>query len=322
VTYVSAGWHTLRMDYYENGGGAVASLTWTGGGGGGGSGDLYGINIDPANPKGNPSPQEIKTLGARWVRIEWKANPGYGFYDSRIAEYRDAGIQVLLIIDYSSVAGKPASNASDAEWTAYRKKFSDSLRDFASHYGNGIDAWQIWNEPDLMHPGGAYDPGVPASHYGLMLADAVTTIRPYSSRPIVTGGLASGDANYLTQARNAAGGLTVDAVAVHPYGQRAPDNWPSPTWGFGNMSDLFNRYLAFGKPLWVTEIGINDSDTTLYAPYLENVYKLARDQYPNRVVRVFWFCWSDGMVPPFGLLDANGNAKPAYSRYQSIAPPW
>ena len=69
---------------------------------------------------------------------------------------------------------------------------------------------------------------------------------------MITGGLASGDPFYLTRARDAVGGLTVDAVAVHPYGQRAPDNWPDPTWGFGNMSDLFNRYLAFGKPVWVS----------------------------------------------------------------------
>jgi hypothetical protein len=88
------------------------------------------------------------------------------------------------------------------------------------------------------------------------------------------------------------------------------------------MSDLFNRYLAFGKPLWVTEIGTDDPNTSLHAPYLENVYRLARDQYGGRVQRVFWFCWSDGMVTPFGLLDTSGNPKDTYDRYRAIAPPW
>jgi hypothetical protein len=43
---------------------------------------------------------------------------------------------------------------------------------------------------------------------------------------------------------------------------------------------------------------------------------------------VFWFCWSDGMVPPFGLLrqnaDPNNSAdqKPAYHQYRSVAPPY
>ena len=49
----------------------------------------------------------------------------------------------------------------------------------------------------------------------------------------------------------------------------------------GNMSDLFNRYLAFGLPLWVTEIGTIDSAHA--ADYLQNVYQLARDQYAGRV---------------------------------------
>jgi hypothetical protein len=33
-TWVNAGWHTLRVDYYENGGGATASLSWAPSGGG------------------------------------------------------------------------------------------------------------------------------------------------------------------------------------------------------------------------------------------------------------------------------------------------
>ena len=112
--------------------------------------------------------------------------------------------------------------------------------------------------------------------------------------------------------------MTVDAIGVHPYQQRAPDNWPNPTWGAGNMSDLFDRYLTFGLPLWVTEIGTIDSAHA--ADYLQNVYQLARDRYAGRVPLVFWFCWSDGMVPPFGLVDSNGAPKPEYFRFQELAP--
>ena len=37
---------------------------------------------------------------------------------------------------------------------------------------------------------------------------------------------------------------------------------------------------------------------------------------------VFWFCWSDGMVPPFGILRTSGERKPAYGRYEILTPPW
>ena len=73
-------------------------------------------------------------------------------------------------------------------------------------------------------------------------------------------------------------------------------------------------------PLWVTEIGTVDE--VRQADYLENVYRLARDGYPDDVERVFWFCWSDGMVPPFGLLRGDGQPKPAYQRYDAMSPPW
>jgi hypothetical protein len=318
---LAAGWHDVRMDYYENGGGAYASVEWSRTSGGVGAADLYAINIDPANPKGDPSADDVRNLGARWVRVEYKASHGLSFYDGKIAKHRNAGTKVLLIVDYASVYGKPSgTTGTDAQWTQYLQSFDSGLRTIAQHFRDDVDAWQIWNEPDLPpHPG--YDPFMPPKHFGAMLKSSVATIRQFSGRPVVTGGLASGDPNYLAQARDASGGLTVDAVAVHPYGQRAPDNWPNPSWGFGDMSALFDRYLVFGKPLWVTEIGVNTTDQGFQADYLSNVYQLARDRYANRVQVVFWFCWSDGMVPPFGLLDSNLNPKASYHQYRSIAPP-
>lgn len=292
--------------------------------GGSAAGNRFGLNIDPANPGGRPSAAQAKALGARWLRIEWKHyEGGYAFYDPIIADYRAAGLKVMLIVDYTSpTTGKPASNAGDAAWNAYRPAFNATLTDLANHYRDGVDAWQIWNEQDLNAPGTGYDPGVPANQYGLMLRDAHTIVRASSSRPIVSGGHASGNAGYLTTVRSAAGGtLPVDYIAVHPYGQRAPNNWPSSTWGFGNMSDLFNRYLAYGKPLWVSEIGVDTTDTAFQANYLQNVYQLAAS-YGASIPVVFWFCWSDAMVPSFGLLNAGGSAKASYSRYQSIAGPW
>jgi hypothetical protein len=286
---------------------------------------LYGMNIDPANPGGRPSAAQLKALGARWVRIEWKHYAGgYAFYDPIIADYRAAGLKVLLLVDYTSpTAAKPASNASDATWNSYRSAFNATLSDIASHYRDGVDAWQVWNEQDLFAPGSGYDPGVPAHQYGYMLRDANPLIRAYSSRPIVTGGLASGNVNYLGTVRTYAGGsLPVDYVAVHPYGQRAPDGWPYATWGFGNMSDLFDRYLAYGKPLWVSEIGTDTTDTAFQANYLENVYRLAGGEYSGRVPVVFWFCWSDAMVSNYGVLYSNGAAKSSYFRYQGLAGAW
>jgi hypothetical protein len=282
--------------------------------------NLYAMNIDPANPKGRPSAQQLKAIGVRWLRVEWKITHGFAFYDPILSEHRAAGLKVLLLLDYSTVPNKPASTASDAQWVAYRSRFLEGVEQLASHYGDAVDAWQIWNEPDLFQPGTGYDPGVPAHHYGLMLRDATRAIRLYSSRPIVSGGLTTANPSYLDAARQSAGVLNVDAIAIHPYGRRAPDDWPHASLGFGNMSELFERFLIFDLPLWVTEIGTIGQP--IQAQYLENVYRLVMEEYLDRVPVAFWFCWSDGMVSPHGIVDWDGNPKPSYHRYQNIAPPW
>ncbi len=283
--------------------------------------ELWGMNIDPANPGGKPSAAKLEEIGVRWVRVEWKNPQGFAFYDPILAAYRAKGLKVMLIIDYASMPLiKPASNADDAAWNTYRPAFNEQVRAIAQHYGAQIDAWQIWNEQDLNLPGTSYDPGVPAHQYALMLRDAVSLIRPYSAAPIVWGGLASGNPGYVGSVRTALGGaLPGDYIAVHPYGQRAPDNWPSASWGHGNMSALFNGYLAYGKKLIVSEIGVDTTDTSFQANYLQNVYQLVRNSYAGKVVSVFWFCWSDAMVPHFGVLNSDGTPKPAHTRYQTLA---
>lgn len=282
----------------------------------------YGMNVDPANPKGNPTPAELKAAGVRWLRVEWKASLGHAFYDPLIRTHRAAGLKVLLLVDYASVPGKPASTASATDWDAYLTTYVQGLTALASRYGDGVDAWQLWNEPDLPAQAG-YDPGMPAETFGKLLVAATKAVRATSSRPVITAGLASGDPDYLARARKAVGALPVDGVAVHPYGQRAPDNWPDATWGFGNLSQLLTRYLAFGKPLWLSEIGVvQTSPESFPADYLENVYRLIARSFDARVPVVFWFCWSDGMVAPFGVHRVDGTQKPAYHRYRALAGSW
>jgi hypothetical protein len=65
---------------------------------------------------------------------------------------------------------------------------------------------------------------------------------PSNGVTVVLGGLASGDPSYVSAVQAAAGGtLPADAVGIHPYGQRPTPDWPSPTWGFGVLTDLLAR---------------------------------------------------------------------------------
>jgi hypothetical protein len=105
--------------------------------------------------------------------------------------------------------------------------------------------------------------------------------------------------------------LFADAVGIHPYGQRPDPNWPSPSWGFGNLETLVRAYhQTTGMPVWITELGIEDE--SIQAEYLSRAFARVAGPLQNIVAHITWFCWSDGMVNGFGITDASLSPKPAY----------
>ena len=64
---------------------------------------MFGLNIDPNNPKGNPDPAELKELGVEMVRYTYydssggdQLDPGKAqFYTEKAKAYKEAGIDSL-----------------------------------------------------------------------------------------------------------------------------------------------------------------------------------------------------------------------------------
>jgi gas vesicle protein len=144
---------------------------------------------------------------------------------------------------------------------------------------------------------------------------------------IMMAGLATGNPSWLTRVIKATpGGMPRDMiVAFHPYGQRPEPTWPRSDWGFGYVGNLLKDYYRAGerRPMWITEIGVKigeiDNDQNKAADFLRRYYRTIKTHYSNKVQKVFWFCYSDGMVSPFGLVDARGNRKPIYNAFREIA---
>jgi hypothetical protein len=284
-----------------------------------------GINIDPRNAFGNPSTQELQALGATWVRFTFKdPSPGahladFGAYDTSVHDLHQAGLDTLLILSYETYPGKPAFGADQQVWDTYIDGFAVRCRQIAQHYGDRVGAYQIWNEPDFAQPTPGYDPSVREAVFGRMLRSAFSAIKEVSQATVVAGGLASGNASYIQRVAAATGGvLYADAVGLHPYGQRPTANWPSPTWGFGVMGNLVRAYhAAANKPIWITEIGTDSA--TRQGEFPGRTFTAMNDQLPQEAPFVFWFCWSDGMVSPYGLLQVDGQRKASYVSFQNFA---
>jgi len=284
-----------------------------------------GINTDPANSQGNPSVQELQDLGATWVRFTFKDDSdgpqpsSFGRYDDVVRDLNAAGIDVLMILSYETYPHKPAKDADEQTWNTYGNKFVARCRQVAEHYGPQVKAYQIWNEPDFQAPSPTYDPCVRAEIYGPLLKSVYLAIKEVSSAMVVVGGLAAGYPPYIQEMRaTTAGVLHADVVGVHPYGRRPTADWPRSDWGFGIIGELIQQYHAFAaKPIWITEMGTND--LAVQDEFPGRTFEVLNENLAEVATHVFWFCWSDGMVTPYGVIDAGGAKKNSYSSFKDFA---
>lgn len=285
---------------------------------------LFGINIDPSHGLGDPGGGVLNAIGAGMVRFTFK-DESFGvepdpsrlaFYRQKVADYQAAGVRVLVLLSYETAPAFPAWSDDPIAWGEYRARFSARAGAIAAQLGD-VEAYEIWNEPDEPNPRPEYAPNIPPHIYGELLRDSWWAIKAVSDAQVIIGGLDSGDPSYLVAARNSAGALYADGVGIHPYGQRPDPSWPSPSWGFGNLEDIvWNYHATTGLPVWITELGIEDE--SIQAEYLSRAFARVASM-PGVVAHLIWFCWSDGMVHGFGIVDSALNAKPAYFAYEEAA---
>jgi hypothetical protein len=248
---------------------------------------VLGMNVDAI---GTYDPRELAHCGVRWVRLVAKADPDQRSYLDRC---KQAGIRTLLVIASESVDGM---------------SWGDAAQLYAQRYAASIDALQVGNEPDIESP----------SSWTMKTDDLnrlLATFRGAFPNVFLIGpGLASGQ----PQRFDGANLSLLNAIGVHPYGQGLPD-WPSP-YGFpSHIGALLDNYAALGKPIFITEWGAQDRElgqdqATEYVSRMLK-YLLARADIPV----AFYFCWSDAMVPGFGLCGGDGGRKSSFRAFVQAA---
>ena len=200
-------------------------------------------------------------------------------------------IEVLIVLDATAIG------------TTYNS-WQRTIPALVKRYKDTRIVWQIGNEPDQEGPSSwTMDP----SDYQQLLKTAAFYLRGWK---MIGAGMASGDPSYLD-------GLDLSmlsAIGVHPYGQR-PDGWPDQTWGFGNTRDLVTSYKRFKLPIIASEFG---GEIGLFVDEHERaVYHSMQITTLNMcgVEEADIFCYSDSMVPGFGLVDEQGNPKETYAAF-------
>jgi hypothetical protein len=144
---------------------------------------IVGMNVDPLNASGAPSPADLKQAGFTWVRLV--SRPGVEGY---VAQCRAAGVRVLAVLAQESFQGE-----------------APHLLDPAP------DAYQLGNEPD----------GAGESSWKLSREEYVNLWNALAGglgERVIAAGLCSDDSFGWIQAIFDELVPAPEAIAVHPYG--------------------------------------------------------------------------------------------------------
>lgn len=235
---------------------------------------------------GSTPVEAIRDLRADWVRVV--ATPENDLTDY-LKALKHQHVSVLLVLARESFAGQ------------------DNLLTYRDRYAGLLDAIQVGNEPDLASPSSwTMTPGELAA-----LGRSVR--KAFPTTPLVCAGLASGDPAWISDLDLS----WCDAVAVHPYLKDGPN--PTDLEDLPDAVDLVRAYRAIvpDKPILVTEWGWWSDDETRAAEEVADMVEWASET--KEIAGFFYFCASDAMVPPFGLLRADGSEKPRAEAFRMAA---
>lgn len=247
------------------------------------AGVALGLNVDlvglpPAELE--QALDQAQAVGATWVRqtfawAEIEPQPSqyhWTPWDEIVQAVKRRNLRLLAVLDTSPDWAQPPERPhSRTAPPTFPGDFAAFARAFAERYGSHIDAYQIWDEPNLAsHWGG--QPANPAEYAALLraAAEAIRAVRP--DAVIVTAGLAPtietgpenlSDVLYLRALYRAGAASAFDVVAGKPYGyDTGPDDRRvDPEWlnfsRFVLLREEMERHGDGGKALWASHWGWN-----------------------------------------------------------------
>ncbi len=224
--------------------------------------------------------EDISALGCRWIRqrFPWdqiEPKPGsyrWDAYDRLVEAARRHDLAMIAVLertpawarrpsDGDNVFAPPSDAAQFAAWAAA----------LAARYGQGIAAYQIWDQPNIRPHWGDRD--VDPAAYTELLRAAYAALKPVAPGAVVVsaalapnveaGGKNLSDVDYLAGMYAAGAGAALDAVGAKAYGfwsgpeDRRVDPQVLNYARLILLREIMVRHGDQGKPIWVMEMGWN-----------------------------------------------------------------
>lgn len=301
----------------------------------------FAVGISPGSDMLSETPAQVASTmaaiagsGDRWLRVDvdWAAvqasqnSWNWAAEDTVIRDAVNDGLTVDAILDYAPAWALANGQPSPSAFSTFA---STAVRRYAPL---GVHVFEVWNEENL---GWAWNNAVSVTSYGKLLQAGYRAIHGADAHAVVLlGGLGRGpdmDTNLAVDPYDYLAGLYADgygryfdAVNVHPYSApEAPltsDFYNNPFSALPQYYALMQSYGDAAKKIWVTEYGYptaNSSDAVTeqqQSDYLTSAIESIMGQ--SWAGPFFVYNWQNDANQSFGLLRADGSAKPAYSVFE------
>ena len=301
------------------------------------------VGISPGADALTDSPAQVDSMmagiaaaGGRWVRLDvpwsWvEGQPGvfdWSAPDRALGAAHAHGLTVDAILDYAPAWGWVGGQPDPA---AFAEFATQAVQRYAPL---GVHTYEIWNEENL---GWTWDNNVSPAGYGALLRSSYSAIKTADSGSIVLlGGLGRGPDltngqsvapyTFLSDLYTLGFGPYFDAANLHPYSYpdfpNTADSW-NPFWQLPQYHSLMTSFGDGAKALWITEYGAptGSGGNEVTEPQQANMLKQALNAAATEpwLGPFFVYNWQDDASQTFGLLRADGSAKPALAVF-SAAP--
>lgn len=278
----------------------------------------YGVNAHLLHDEGL---EKLASIGIQWVRIDFdwdriQPDPNvwdWSQHDRIVATCERLGLGTLAVLAYTPqwASGNKDRTVPPVHPEAYLAFVSEVVR----RYQNRVQAWSIWNEPNLKQ----FWKGSLKQFVHEFWVPGLERVRSVDLDAYLVGpDLSSARGNRCLRdwfpLCLAAGKELLDAVSHHQY-----DGGDTVSGRVHEVERVHAAMVSSGAqhhPLWVTEIGWDRVNPMEQGRLLAEVY--------DRMGEFPWWTktfWYDSHGPNWGLLEpdgTSGDARPALASYARV----
>lgn len=284
----------------------------------------------------------MQAAGFRWLRqrFSWHAiEPEQGTYDWAVWDeiVEDVGqhrMQLIAVLDGSPAWARAREDVGNPlAPPAETRFFGDFAAAFAARYGDRIDHYQVWDEPNIAPHWGTRE--IDPAAYGRLLQEGAIRIRAADPGAVIlaaalapnveTGGANMSELRFLDALYQQNTEEWFDIVTAQPYSLEEPVN-ASPDRGRLNwqrvslLREVMDAHGDAETAVWAVSSGLTDATAESLGQALEQ----ARLEWPW-LGPVLWAAWNPGdRQGQYALVGTDGRPGQIYEALRSLAiePAW